>query len=508
MHRIDHPTAAVALPAPSAAGTPGYFTVGNPSSGVPATVVTSEWANAVQEELIHCLDAAGIAPDKQSRTQLWAAIQIAVGAAGGVPDASTSVKGKVELATSAEATTGTATDLAVTPAGVAAAIAASSGVPDGTTTVKGKVRLATVAETISRQGATWRSDVAVTPDGLNEKFAGVAYPPAASTTVTGVVELATDSETIVGADVRRVVTPSGVAAAIAASRTAATATAQGIIELATNDEAIAGVDSVRAVTPAGLSASIASSRRVATTDANGVVELATSAESVAGTDTSRAVTPAGLASAIAASASAPVPQATDTVAGRVELATTAEAVARVDATRAVTPAGLGAAIAAAAPAPVPYATYETAGVVEFATGAETQAGADGGRAVSVLGAHEVYAKLTGANFGGQTSAPTFNTGSAMRKKRDVVAFDPAEAATILQALQVVAYTLIADGTSHVGVIADWLVGTPLEFAVMRNADGEVEAVDYTSLFAIAMAAQQGLAARIDQVEARLSAAGF
>ena len=77
-----------------------------------------------------------------------------------VPDASETVKGKVELATTAEATTGTDTVRAVTPAGLAAAV--GSLVPDASTTVKGKVELATNAET-----ATGTDTVrAVTPAAL------------------------------------------------------------------------------------------------------------------------------------------------------------------------------------------------------------------------------------------------------------------------------------------------------------------------------------------------------
>ncbi|MEI2773359.1 MAG: hypothetical protein V9G98_22400 [Candidatus Competibacter sp.] len=49
-------------------------------------------------------------------------------ATGAVPDASTTVKGKVELATNAETVTGTDTVRATTPAGVAAAIANNRGV--------------------------------------------------------------------------------------------------------------------------------------------------------------------------------------------------------------------------------------------------------------------------------------------------------------------------------------------------------------------------------------------
>jgi microcystin-dependent protein len=77
-----------------------------------------------------------------------------------VPDASDTVKGKVELATDAETITGTDTVRAVTPAGLAAAV--GTLVPDASTTVKGKVELATTTE------ATTGTDTvrAVTPAGL------------------------------------------------------------------------------------------------------------------------------------------------------------------------------------------------------------------------------------------------------------------------------------------------------------------------------------------------------
>ena len=64
MHRIDSSTA-----------TPdGRFTEGNPTIPVPATTVTADWLNAMQEEKIAVLTAAGIAPDKANNAQLLAAI--------------------------------------------------------------------------------------------------------------------------------------------------------------------------------------------------------------------------------------------------------------------------------------------------------------------------------------------------------------------------------------------------------------------------------------------------
>jgi hypothetical protein len=83
VHRIDDPTAAASLPAPRSPGTPGYFTLGNPGSGVPATVVRYEFMNMVQEELAHVVLSAGIGLLKTDNTQLLQAIQAIV--AGSVP---------------------------------------------------------------------------------------------------------------------------------------------------------------------------------------------------------------------------------------------------------------------------------------------------------------------------------------------------------------------------------------------------------------------------------------
>lgn len=108
--------------------------------------------------------------------------------------------------------------------------------PDGTTTVKGKVELATDAEALALT-----SDVVVlTPGNLGAVIA--------SATQQGIVELATDAETQTGTDATRAVTPASLAA------TTATATRAGVVELATSAETITGTDDARAVTPADLAA--------------------------------------------------------------------------------------------------------------------------------------------------------------------------------------------------------------------------------------------------------------
>lgn len=81
MHRIDDPTAIAVLPTPAAAGTPGFFTKGSPVGAIPATVVTDDWANALQEEVAYVIEQAGLTLDKTSHTQLRAAIQAMFAAA-------------------------------------------------------------------------------------------------------------------------------------------------------------------------------------------------------------------------------------------------------------------------------------------------------------------------------------------------------------------------------------------------------------------------------------------
>ncbi|MFC0407907.1 gp53-like domain-containing protein [Roseomonas elaeocarpi] len=74
MHRIDSAGAATSLPAPAAAGTAGYWTKGDPVSGVQATVIDPDWLNSVQEELLAVLVAGAITPSKTNRAQLLAAL--------------------------------------------------------------------------------------------------------------------------------------------------------------------------------------------------------------------------------------------------------------------------------------------------------------------------------------------------------------------------------------------------------------------------------------------------
>lgn len=73
MHRIDSVGATV----------DNKFTIGNPSLGVPATVLDADWPNAVQEEICAVIEGAGITLVKGTNTQLNAAITAKISTAVG-----------------------------------------------------------------------------------------------------------------------------------------------------------------------------------------------------------------------------------------------------------------------------------------------------------------------------------------------------------------------------------------------------------------------------------------
>jgi hypothetical protein len=175
------------------------------------------------------------------------------------PQATETVKGVAEIATTAEAQAGTDDERFLTPAKLQDVTS--------TETRRGVVELANSTETI--QGID--AQRAVTPAGL-AALTGTE-------TRRGLVELATSAETVAGVDNQRAVTPAGL------NDRTATVDRRGIVELATDAETQTGTDSQRAVTPASLASLTATDTR------RGLVELATQAETDSGTDTDRAITP-------------------------------------------------------------------------------------------------------------------------------------------------------------------------------------------------------------------------
>lgn len=75
MYQIDNSSAAAVIPASTPAGTPGYFTDGNPATGVAPTILPAEFMNMVMLEILGVLSAAGVTPSKSNFTQLTTAIR-------------------------------------------------------------------------------------------------------------------------------------------------------------------------------------------------------------------------------------------------------------------------------------------------------------------------------------------------------------------------------------------------------------------------------------------------
>jgi hypothetical protein len=71
MHKID-----------SDGSVAGEFVSEDTATGRPPTVVTADWLNTVQGEILSVLDAAGVAPDKLNKTQLATAINFLIGGLG------------------------------------------------------------------------------------------------------------------------------------------------------------------------------------------------------------------------------------------------------------------------------------------------------------------------------------------------------------------------------------------------------------------------------------------
>ena len=142
---------------------------------------------------ISVADSTGVDPVTDTSNSSWTLLEDFI-----APNASTAVKGKVELATNAETQAGTDAGRAVTPAGLASRTAS--------TTRAGMVERATQAEA----DAGTDTERYMTPALVKRRIDEEA-PADASTTVKGKVELATNAEVQTGTDTERAVTPAGLA---------------------------------------------------------------------------------------------------------------------------------------------------------------------------------------------------------------------------------------------------------------------------------------------------------
>jgi len=396
-------------------------------------------------------------------------------ASSGVPDATETQKGVIELASTAETGAGTDTTRAVHPAGLKAqlqlkanlASPALTGTPTAPTAVSGtnNTQLATTAF-------------------VQQEVAAIPGVGPASEAQAGIVELATQAETATGTDNTRAIHPAGAKAvyaplespALTGTPTAPTAaggtnttqvattafvqaavaggvvlpnaseTQSGIVELATAAETATGTDATRAVHPAGLKAQLDLKASLVSPSFSGSPSAPTASS---GTNTSQLATTAFVQQEIATiPGSSP---ASEAQAGIVRLATSAETATGTDNTIAVHPAGLKGRLdlkanlaspsftgtptaptassgtnntqlattafvqaAVAGGISLPDASETQKGIVELATSAETAAGTDSTRAVHPSGLKsqlDLKADLASPSFTGNPTAPTQSVGN-------------------------------------------------------------------------------------------------
>jgi len=227
-----------------------------------------------------------------------------------VADASESAKGVVELATTTEATTGTDTTRAVTPAGVAAVVANYQ--PKLTTTTNVTVNGNTIA--VADASTSAKGVVAIDTTASNGAALAISGGTAKVTMVAGTteavgaVQLATTAETTSGAIETKAVTPLGLATTLSSyqpvlSTTTNVTVSGNSISVADATSTTKGVAAFSTGAANGLTvgvsaATVSVSVATASTAGYGTIQLATDAECSSGTDTNKAVTPAGLNAAL------------------------------------------------------------------------------------------------------------------------------------------------------------------------------------------------------------------
>lgn len=302
----------------------------------------------------------------------------ATGGGGGTPppDASETVKGIVELATTAETTAGTDTTRAVTPAGVAAAmVAAGTTPPDASTTVKGLVELATTAETVAGTDPTR----AVTPAGLQsvaDGKANTAHEHAATDITSGTLALAriptgTTSTTVALGNHGHALTDANITGVLPIAQvptgTTGTTVALGNHGHALTDANITGVLPIAQIPTGTTGTTVALGNHTHTAAAVGAIPSFTdpNADRIVFWDDSAsayvALAPSAPLSISGTTLS--VGAASETATGVAERATNAETQAMTDTTRYISPANLASA-AATTPTANRIARYSASGILQ------------------------------------------------------------------------------------------------------------------------------------------------
>ena len=156
-------------------------------------------------------------------------------------DATTSIRGVIEIATQTESAAGTATDLVVTPRLIKSKI--SADIVNASTASRGVIELPTQTE--SDSGTT--TNLAMTPTLVARQIGRLV--PNATNQTAGLIEIASSSESNAATSTDKVMTPTLVRNRISVATPNATTSTRGLIEIATDSEAEDGVDTTRVVTP-------------------------------------------------------------------------------------------------------------------------------------------------------------------------------------------------------------------------------------------------------------------
>ncbi|MFA7942072.1 tail fiber protein [Pseudomonas brenneri] len=279
MFQIDNSTAVAAIPGPTPPGAAGYFTDGNPATGVSATILPAEFMNMLMMENINVLVAAGIQPDKSKHNQLSLAIAKIVGG---------SMDGALRAAV-VNSSSGTTFESKVTGA------IGSSGWDAKTalTISNGGIATASAVMTFLR-GNSHGFHLGVDTDN-KFKRGGVSLG-ANSYEIWDEfsLPLATQVQAEAGTHPKSVMTPAGVAQAISKRVVAASGSAAGIAAIASQPEVDAGADDQKIVTPKKLKERLSAWFTQATEMVLGAVRLATQVQVDNGVDDSSAVTPSKL----------------------------------------------------------------------------------------------------------------------------------------------------------------------------------------------------------------------
>lgn len=201
----------------------------------------------------------------------------------GVVSASTTDQGIIEIATNAEAITGTSNVLAMVPASTTGLI--NNLVPNSSSTVRGKVEQATVAEFITGTDDERYITSKVLTDNINNKL------PLSTEILDGIRKTASTAQSQNGTNDVVFMTPLKTKQEIAVFAPPASTTKAGLSERATQTETNTGSDDVRFITAKTYTDSLVAKLPVSDTNTLGISQRTTPTEAIAGTNTTEYMTP-------------------------------------------------------------------------------------------------------------------------------------------------------------------------------------------------------------------------